>query len=122
MGRTPPDGFADRVLARVRPEHAEPGGDESRQRWLGAATVAVIALAVRPEKMRLSATPPDAGIAIAATVASINYQGGVSIVHLTAASGHALKAEMPSAAAAVFERGTPVWAGWDPADSVVLGR
>ena len=79
------------------------------------------ALAVRPEKLRLSAAPPE-GVAIAAMVASVNYQGGVSVVHLTAASGHPLKAQMPSAAAAAFERGVPVWAGWDPADSVVLIR
>jgi putrescine transport system ATP-binding protein len=80
-----------------------------------------VALAVRPEKLQLSRERPD-GIAIAATVASINYQGGVSIVHLTAAAGPALKAQMPSMAAAAFERGVTVWAGWDPADPVVLNR
>jgi putrescine transport system ATP-binding protein len=79
------------------------------------------ALAVRPEKLRLSTARPD-GVGIAATVASINYQGSVSIVHLIAASGHALKAQMPSAAAAAFERGMPVWAGWDPADAMAMGR
>ena len=80
-----------------------------------------VALAVRPEKLQLSATRPD-GIAVAATVASINYQGGVSIVHLTTASGHAVKAQMASAATAAFDRGTPVWASWNPADAVVLSR
>jgi putrescine transport system ATP-binding protein len=80
-----------------------------------------VALAVRPEKLRLSANRPD-GIAVAATVASINYQGGVSIVHLSGTSGRALKAQMPSGAAATFDRGTPVWAGWDPGDAVVLSR
>jgi putrescine transport system ATP-binding protein len=80
-----------------------------------------VALAVRPEKLRLSREQPD-GIAIAATVASVNYQGGVSIVHAAIPSRPALKAQMPSAAAAAFERGTPVWAGWDPADAVVLSR
>jgi putrescine transport system ATP-binding protein len=79
------------------------------------------ALAVRPEKLRLTAARPD-GIAVAATVASINYQGGVSIVHLTAASGHALKAQMASADASVHERGAALWASWDPADAVVLAR
>jgi putrescine transport system ATP-binding protein len=62
------------------------------------------------------------GVAIAATVDGINYQGGISTVHLTAASGHALKAQMASAAAAAFERGAPVWASWAPADGVVLTR
>jgi putrescine transport system ATP-binding protein len=81
----------------------------------------VLALAVRPEKLQLSCERPD-GIAIAATVASINYQGGVSIVHLAAASGHPLKAQMPSSAAIAYERGAPIWIGWSVADAVVLGR
>ena len=79
------------------------------------------ALAVRPEKLRVSTARPD-GIAIAATVASVNYQGGVSVVHLAAASGHALKAQMASDVAAAFERGQSAWASWDAADGVVLGR
>jgi putrescine transport system ATP-binding protein len=78
-------------------------------------------LVVRPEKLRLSTARPD-GIAIAATIASINYQGGVSIVHLTVTSGHALKAQLASAAATTFERGALVWASWDPADAVVITR
>ncbi|HEV2189314.1 MAG TPA: ABC transporter ATP-binding protein [Stellaceae bacterium] len=80
-----------------------------------------VALAVRPEKLRLSERRPD-GIAIAATVASINYQGGVSIVHLTSASGQTLKAQMASDAATGYERGAAVWAGWEPADAVVIAR
>jgi putrescine transport system ATP-binding protein len=80
-----------------------------------------MALAVRPENLHLSITRPD-GVAIVATVDVINYQGGISMVHLTAASGHSLKAQMASAAAAAFERGVPVWASWAPADGVVLAR
>jgi putrescine transport system ATP-binding protein len=79
------------------------------------------ALAVRPEKLRLSRERPD-GFAIAATIASVNYQGGISIIHATTAAGPALKAQMPSTSAAAFDRGAPVWAGWDPADAVVLSR
>ena len=79
------------------------------------------ALAVRPEKLRLSTSQPD-GVAFVAIVTSVNYQGGISVVHLSTASGHALKAQMASAAAASFARGMPVWAGWDPADGVVLAR
>src|ERR1700722_7803283 len=61
-------------------------------------------LAVRPEKLRLSAVQPE-GIGIAATVSSGGYQGGVSIVHLTAIPGQVLKAQMTSASAAAFNRG-----------------
>ncbi|HML09883.1 MAG TPA: ABC transporter ATP-binding protein [Stellaceae bacterium] len=78
-------------------------------------------LVVRPEKLRLSAARPE-GFAIAATVDGINYQGGVSVLHLTAAPGLALKAQMASAAAAAFERGMKMWVSWNPADGVVLGR
>jgi putrescine transport system ATP-binding protein len=80
-----------------------------------------VALAVRPEKLRLSTARPD-GIAVAATVASINYQGGVSIVHLTTKTGQPLKSQMASADAATYERGAAVWASWDPADAVVIPR
>ena len=80
-----------------------------------------VVLAVRPEKLRLADRRPD-GIAIAVTVASINYQGGVSIVHLTSATGQMLKAQMASAAATGYERGAAVWASWDPADAVVIAR
>ncbi|HYM72225.1 MAG TPA: ABC transporter ATP-binding protein [Stellaceae bacterium] len=77
------------------------------------------ALAVRPEKLCLSDAPPE-GIAIAATVTSVGYQGGLSVVHLATASGQVLKAQMPSAKAAAYSRGMVVWAGWNTADAVLL--
>src|SRR5271154_1296789 len=76
------------------------------------------ALVVRPEKLRLSPNRPD-GIAVAATVSSVGYQGGVSIVHLTAVSGQVVKAQIASASAAAFNRGDPLWASWDVADAVI---
>jgi putrescine transport system ATP-binding protein len=80
-----------------------------------------VVLAVRPERLVLSAARP-AGVAIAATVTSVSYQGGVSIVHLTTRSGQVLKAQMASAAAAGYDRGAALWASWEPADAVVLER
>jgi putrescine transport system ATP-binding protein len=80
-----------------------------------------VAVAVRPEKLALSSRRPQ-GIAIAATVASVNYQGGVSVVHLATDAGQVLKAQMASGPAAAFTRGVSVWASWDPADAMVLGR
>src|SRR5437764_861584 len=44
------------------------------------------AVAVRPEKLRLSAKKPE-GLALAATVVSIGYQGGQSTVHLARVMG-----------------------------------
>ncbi len=80
---------------------------------------AAAALAVRPEKLALSSARP-AGFAIAATVASIGYLGGSSIVHIDAGIRRALKAHLPSASAARFKRGDVVWASWPPEDGVVL--
>src|SRR6266478_2184509 len=77
------------------------------------------ALAVRPEKLVLSRHRP-AGFAIGATVSSIGYQGGGSIVHLAAGRKRALKAYLPSASAARFGRGMAVWASWSAEDGVVL--
>jgi putrescine transport system ATP-binding protein len=80
---------------------------------------AAAALAVRPEKLVLSDAPP-VGFAIAATVSSIAYLGGGSIVHLATEQGTALKAYLPGAAAGGLGRGTPVWASWPPEAGVVL--
>jgi putrescine transport system ATP-binding protein len=81
---------------------------------------AAVALALRPEKLVLSHTRP-ARFAIAATVSSVGYLGGVSIVHLVSAHG-SLKAFVPSAAACGFARGTAVWASWSPEHGVVVAQ
>ena len=80
---------------------------------------AVIALALRPEKLRLTRERPG-GFALAATIASIGYQGGQSTVHLATPSGVRLRAHLPSAAAGGLIRGTAMWASWAPEDAVVL--
>ncbi|MBV9152868.1 MAG: ABC transporter ATP-binding protein [Alphaproteobacteria bacterium] len=86
---------------------------------LHPAATSAAAIAVRPEKLRLSQARPE-GFALAATVVSVGYQGGQSTVHLVTASGRALRANLPSAAAVNFARGTPVWANWTPEDVVVV--
>jgi putrescine transport system ATP-binding protein len=80
---------------------------------------AAAALAVRPEKLVLSRAPPI-GFAIAATVSSIGYLGGGSMVHLATEQQKALKAYLPGSAASSFGRGTPVWATWPAEEGVVL--
>jgi putrescine transport system ATP-binding protein len=81
---------------------------------------AAVALALRPEKLLLARERP-VGFAIAATVAAVDYQGAVSIVHVAAGPGHRLlKAHLPSVAAADFGRGAAVWASWAPGDMVML--
>jgi len=81
---------------------------------------AAAALALRPEKLRLSDERPP-GIALAATIASIGYQGGQSIVHLNAI-GRTLRAHVPSETTQGLVRGGPIWASWDPRDAVVVIR
>jgi putrescine transport system ATP-binding protein len=78
-----------------------------------------VTLALRPEKLVLSRSRPN-GVALAATVTGIDYQGGRSSVRLTTASGRELHANLPSQAAAGLTRGGEVWAGWAPEDGVVL--
>jgi putrescine transport system ATP-binding protein len=79
----------------------------------------VAALAVRPEKVVLSPAHPP-GFAIGATVSSVGYLGGGSIVHLAAGLQRPLKAHLPSASAGGFGRGAAVWASWSPDDAVVI--
>ncbi len=80
-----------------------------------------LVLAVRPEKLLLSTERPE-GFALAATIASVSYQGGQSTIHLATRSGLSLRAHLPSAAAQGLDRGTAVWASWAPEDAVVLAE
>jgi putrescine transport system ATP-binding protein len=78
-----------------------------------------IAFAVRPEKLRVSASPP-AGVALRATIVSIGYQGGQSTIHLKTNAGMGLRADLASSVALGLERGATVWVDWAPQDIIVL--
>jgi putrescine transport system ATP-binding protein len=86
---------------------------------MGLPTGSGVALALRPEKLVVTRERP-AGIAIAATIVSIGYQGGQSVVHLTPEAGPPLRAHLSSELAHGFARGQSVWASWAPDDAVVL--
>jgi putrescine transport system ATP-binding protein len=86
---------------------------------LPAGTAA--ALALRPERLRLSRERPP-GFALPATIVSIGYQGGRSLVHLTRHPGPPLRASLLSEAAAQFARGDAVWVRWASEDAVVLTK
>jgi len=77
------------------------------------------ALALRPEKLVVTRERPT-GFALAATIASVGYQGGQSVIHLATDAGPMLRAHFPSDAAQGFARGQAVWASWAPDDAVVL--
>jgi putrescine transport system ATP-binding protein len=102
---------------------AVPGIDEPLPLPDGAALApgAAAALVLRPEKLRLSQDRP-AGFAVRATVSSIGYQGGLSIVHLATPAGRMLLAHVASAAVAGLARGSGVWAGWSPGEGVLVAR
>jgi putrescine transport system ATP-binding protein len=82
---------------------------------------AAIALALRPEKLVLSRERP-AGFAAPATVASVDYQGAVSLVHLSSGPGRVLKAQLVSAAADGLGHGNQVWVSWRPEHAIVITR
>jgi putrescine transport system ATP-binding protein len=77
------------------------------------------ALALRPEKLAVTRARP-AGFALAATIVSVGYQGGQSVIHLAPEAGPLLRAHLPSDAAQGFARGQSVWASWALDDAVVL--
>ena len=77
-------------------------------------------LALRPEKLIVSRERPS-GIALAATVTAIDYQGAQSSLRLATRSGRKLQTYLPGTAAALA-RGGEVWAGWAPEDAVVLAE
>ncbi len=79
---------------------------------------AAAALALRPERLRLCHERPP-GFAVAATVASVSYLGGTSIVHLLAGGGRPMKARLP-AGADCPPRGSAVWASWSPDEGVLI--
>ena len=77
---------------------------------------------VRPERVRLSATPPgDDLAAVPATIVEIVFQGAVLRVVVRDGAGRELIAHIADAACpAGLERGASIWAVWDPAASRLL--
>jgi len=108
-----PHGPSLNVAGFTQPIPLPRGGD--------AAGAADLVLVLRPEKLVLSRARP-ARFAVRATVASVDYQGPVSLVYLSAEPGMLLKAHVTSAAAGGVGRGTVVWASWAPDDAVVVSR
>jgi len=116
--------FEGRILAAgACPVLAVEGIDAALPLPRGAdmPTNAEAALALRPEKLRLTRQRP-AGFALAATVASIGYQGGTSTMRLTTSDGRELKAQLPSDATGDIARGDTLWASWRREDAVLLAR
>jgi putrescine transport system ATP-binding protein len=90
--------------------------------------VTTVAVAVRPEKIRLSpaasGAPPPTN-ALTGTVAEAGFLGGVSVYKVALSSGATLRVVVPNATRAAadgFAVGQPVVASFAPDDAVVLDR
>jgi putrescine transport system ATP-binding protein len=109
--------------------------DKAGRRYRVAADVAAgaeVAIAVRPEKMRMEAGSagapecapgPDAPNAMAGRVEDIGYLGGISIYKVRLDDGAIVKAAVANVARTggpAFRTGDPVWLSWPPDAGVVL--
>ena len=81
-----------------------------------------VGVAVRPEKVRLDESRPEAEIAFEATVEDFAYYGSETRLFLVTAEGARLAATVPNTARGPvrIERGARRFASWAPADTLVL--
>ncbi len=87
----------------------------------GDATPGPAILAVRPERVRLSASRPDgANSAISAEVSNIIYLGSQAHYYVRTPSGREILAFQNAPRGAAIRVGDPVWVTWDPADARLL--
>ena len=90
---------------------------------LGAGDTAY--LAIRPEKIAISGTEPQARNKVAGTVLDIAYLGNISTYHVELPNGLVLKAQTANTdrrKRADFTWEEPVWLSWSEAAGVVLDR
>jgi ABC-type Fe3+/spermidine/putrescine transport system ATPase subunit len=86
---------------------------------------AQVAIAVRPEKLKISATEPAGGIRVNGRVRDVAYFGDTSHVLIEAADGLDLSVNVQNESrrgGAGVERGQNVWVHWAPEDSIVLAE
>jgi len=97
----------------------------------GYETAARVWVAVRPEKMRMTAvkSPPGAGGAVpnqfAATVTDVSYLGGMSLYKLRAGDGSVIKVATTNAARRIEDGiglGQQAWLSFSPDAGIVLTR
>ncbi|MEM0944342.1 MAG: ABC transporter ATP-binding protein, partial [Pseudomonadota bacterium] len=84
-------------------------------------------LALRPEKIRVSLTAPEAvrGILREGTLGDVAFQGDHSIVEIRLGTGTALTAyadDGQTAALSAVPEGTPIFADWAPEDMMILSK
>jgi spermidine/putrescine ABC transporter ATP-binding subunit len=84
---------------------------------------AQVAIAVRPEKLKITAQEPSSAIRVMGKVRHVAYFGDTSHVVIEAADGLSLSVNVQNESrhgGSGVERGQPVWVHWAPEDSIVL--
>jgi putrescine transport system ATP-binding protein len=105
-------------------------GDGSGRRLRVAAAAAPgarVALALRPEKLRITTTsePPEDDNVLRGTVADIGYLGGVSIYKVVLADGAVMKVTITNVARHAdwqIGQGEEVWLSWPSAAAIMLTK
>jgi len=125
--------IGDVNLIEGRAVAAVPGGaeiaDRAGRRWRVAAAVAPgaeVALAVRPEKVRVApvSEPGGAVNAVRGRICHTGYLGGLSVYKVELEDGAVVRAAAVNAARSTvtaFSAGDAVWVSWPPEAAVVLG-
>jgi putative spermidine/putrescine transport system ATP-binding protein len=84
-------------------------------------TIGVLSIALRPEKISLTATPAPAGHGLDGVVESANFQGGSVLYRIETAGGRRLLAQQPNNGShELFAAGAAVTLRWKPSDIVIL--
>jgi len=84
---------------------------------------AQVAVAVRPEKLKIATAEPNTAIRVQGTVRDVAYYGDTSHVVIEAADGLDLQVNVQNdtrLGGSGVERGQNVWVHWAPEDSIVL--
>ena len=128
--------FVAEFIGKVNLFEASAKAAPDREGWLaldvpglGALSVphpepvrGAVGVAVRPEKVRLGESRPEAGVAFEATVEDFAYYGSETRLFLRTAGGVRLAATIPNTARGPvrIERGARRFVSWAPADTLVL--
>ncbi|MCB1801817.1 MAG: ABC transporter ATP-binding protein [Gammaproteobacteria bacterium] len=105
--------------------HCESAGSDLRVRTQqGVTSGTPVAIAVRPEKVRISAEqPPPEENTLSGTVEEIAYLGDVSVYHVRVEGGALIEAQLTNRArraAAPLSWGDQAWICWSADDALVL--
>ncbi len=108
-------------LTDVVQDGAFTSGTFEGTRLRAPAATAATNLAIRPEHMVLTTTPPTAANTLTATVADLVYQGAETRLGLRTAGAHGLTITLQTALMPPgIAPGTPVWVSWPDDRGVML--